>query len=145
MKNKIIKLDGFEFPWRVSKIRNTKQHEYLDEAIRRCEQDEITIQKKKINFSDIEDLFKKNSSVFIFANNSQYNFYPVYCILLDIATPIEHTHLEETVLAISRKFKDTNFHELDKTKFKELLYSEENIMRIKKFGLKLRPLKSYYY
>lgn len=145
MKKKILEINGFKFPWKVSMAKGNEQYKYLDESIRRCEQDDITIQKKNINFSEIKILFDENTNIFIFVPHSQFMFYPVYCVLWDIATPTERALLEETVLAISKKFKNSNLFENDKVKLQKLLYSEENQKRLKEFELKLRPIEDYYY
>jgi hypothetical protein len=140
-----IKLNEFEFPWKVLISKDKKNYKHLDEVIRQCEQDQAAIQKEKINVSDIEKLFIDNDSVFVFVHESQFMFNPVYCILWDISTPTEHALLNEVVLAISRKFISSNFEGEEEAKFHNLLYSVENQERLKRFGLIIAPICSYEY
>lgn len=138
-------LDGFDFPWIVSAKTGTDKHENLDEVIRQCADDSVTIQKENINYSNIKTLFEKNVDIFIFVHYSQYMPHPVYCILCDITTPAEHGLLEETILAVSKKFVDSNFLGNDNLLLHELLLSKENRMRLKKFGLRIYKICRYYY
>jgi len=144
MEKDALEIGGFKFPWNVSATRGTEKHTHLDEVIRQCEQDSIAIQKENVYFSKIKTLFDENKNICIFVHSSQTNLHPDYCILCDIATPAEHGLLEETVLAISEKFVDSNFLE-KRFLFLALLYSKENLMRLRKYGLKIYEICRYSY
>lgn len=141
-KSKILEIDGFSFPWKVSATQGTEEHAHLDQAIRQREEDNFSIQKEKINFSGIEKMFEY-TNISLFVHSSQFLSHPVYCILWDITTVKLFTDLKKFIIFISKKFTDSNFQDEDKEKFQKLLYSEENKKRLEVFGLKLYPTEEY--
>lgn len=145
----IIKKHGLDFLWTVCIEKSSGKHESLDEHIRQCEQDDETVQKEKITKKFVDklgEILKKDKDVFFFVHDSQFMFSPVFCVLSDIATPEEHNLLNQTKLAIAKKFKESNFsNEEVRDLFYKLLYSKENKKRLANFDLEIYEIEHYDY
>lgn len=146
---KVIEKHEINFPWKIETPRNGNNYKYLAETIRKCAPDEKTIQKEKVTVDFMEELkkiFEKDNAIFLFIHNSQFMIHQDYCILLDVATPEEHSLLDTVVIRVAKKFTSNTFETKEvENSFVQLLYSKENKKRLKKFGLELKSIESYQY
>ena len=138
---------GIGFPWLVDIQRDSNNYSNLDEVIRRCDHDQNTLSDEKVSGDFIKKLgniFLKNSDISFFVHNSQFMFFPVFCILLDSATPEEYSLLQKVVIRVAKKIHVFD-SKMTKQAFIELLYSKENKERLKKYGLTIQQLEAYRY
>ncbi|MDE2031157.1 MAG: hypothetical protein KGI58_02795 [Patescibacteria group bacterium] len=139
---------NFLFLWKMEVDRDTKGISfYLSEHIRKCEYDEEATRRGRIDsiiMDQMIKLFKDNKSICFFVHDNQFKSNPLFCMLYDIATPEEHSFLHQIVLVVSEKFRLDSFkNEEIKETFLKFLYSEENIKKLKKFGLEIKELQYY--
>lgn len=148
MDTEIMDKYGIKFPWTVSTTKYSEQRSYFDQTIRQCVEDEKAFIQEKIDhpfLNRIKNIFEKDVNFMLFVHDSQFMFYPVYCLLFDITTQLEYSFENKVVLRISQKFKHDKFTGNTEGIFQDLLYSEENQNRLKKRFLEIRSIDSYEY